>query len=490
MKNKFPFKVFISLALLAVVFSGCSMPADYSLDDQGEGLRLFINCNPFTERSFSPDFDPAPSFPKYNITLTREGSNSADYSYILFGADRENPILNNVIYGKYTIVVYGYLSAGDNDYNYSAMGTIVHTYNNTSSGKNAKIVLSPVSDAGTGTLIYKIADAAGITSYPILMKYSDYNYLSFDYNAYEIDPESVDSYFLIADGVKFRELSLPAGYYALVFRNDVSHVVKIYKNFETVVELEIETTDKAVDPVPGVAEGEIAYGTEITLSCATPGAEIYYTVNGSGPAGLYTGPIAVTTSPLTIEAYAVKEGINPSDTMTQTYTIKIGTPAASLPAGALAKDTLVSLSCDVPGASIYYTKNGDTPTASSIEYTSAIAIDDDMTIKAIAVYSGMADSEIMVVSYTLIAYTVTFDENYPEGSTEYDAIEVPDGSALYSNMPDPPEREGWIFNGWNKAAGGDGEVFDENTVVTESITVYAQWEVEEDPGGGDPEPEE
>ena len=487
MKHIFQFKVIISLAVLAIFFSGCSMPADY-LDDQEEGLRLFINCSSFTERSFSPNFESYSLFPKYYITLTREGNSLSDYVYTLTGADRDNPKLPNVTYGKYTIVVRAYQSAGDSILNYSAMGTIVHTYNNTPSGLTARIILSPLPDEGMGTLKYKINDSAGITSYPILMKYSDYNYLSFDYNAYELDLESEDPYFLIADGGAYRK-SLPAGYYALVFRNDVFHIVKIYKNFETIVELEIETTDKTADPVASIAGGEISYGTEINLSCTTPGAQIYYTTNGADPTvsgTLYTEPITITTSPLPIKAYAVKEGINCSDTITQTYTIKIDTPIASLPVGALpdalAKGTLVTLSCDVPGVSIYYTTNGDTPTASSTLYTSPIPINADMTLKAIGIKSGMTSSELMTVSYTLIVYTVTFDANYPEGNPTYSTKTASDGSSLGSNMPLPPERDGWIFSGWNKAAGGGGTIFDETTLLTGDITVYAQWEEDGEPG--------
>ena len=186
--------------------------------------------------------------------------------------------------------------------------------------------------------------------------------------------------------------------------------------------------------------------------------------------------------------------------MTQTFTIKIGTPEASLPAGAipnaLAKGSLVTLSCDVPGASIYYTIDDSTPNGSSSTstlYASPIPVNADMTLKAIAVYSGMVDSEIMAVSYTLVVYTVTFDENYPGGSPSYAAKTASDGSPLGSNMPAPPEREGWQFIGWDHEPEpvGGGTVFDENSLVNANIKVYAQWEEEEeDPGGGDPEPEE
>ena len=53
---------------------------------------------------------------------------------------------------------------------------------------------------------------------------------------------------------------------------------------------------------------------------------------------------------------------------------------------------------------------------------------------------------------------------------------LPVGSAIGSNMPDDPVREGFLFLGWNTAADGSGLVFDANTIVAENITVWAQWE--------------
>ena len=53
--------------------------------------------------------------------------------------------------------------------------------------------------------------------------------------------------------------------------------------------------------------GTVSVGQKVTLACATAGASIYYTTNGSAPttsSTLYTGPIAVTESE-TINAIAV-----------------------------------------------------------------------------------------------------------------------------------------------------------------------------------------
>jgi len=57
-------------------------------------------------------------------------------------------------------------------------------------------------------------------------------------------------------------------------------------------------------------------GTEITITCATPDARIYYTINGNPPyeySALYTQPLVLNHSgPKNIQARAYKEGMNPS----------------------------------------------------------------------------------------------------------------------------------------------------------------------------------
>lgn len=61
----------------------------------------------------------------------------------------------------------------------------------------------------------------------------------------------------------------------------------------------------------------------------------------------------------------------------------------------------VTLSCSTTGADIYYTTNGDTPSATSgTKYSSAISLTATTTIKAIAVKAGMADSEVLTETYT------------------------------------------------------------------------------------------
>src|SRR5574344_1730309 len=94
------------------------------------------------------------------------------------------------------------------------------------------------------------------------------------------------------------------------------------------------TDDPVMPPVSGkqtvatpafsVASGAVDSGTEVTISCATDGAKIYYTTDGSDPTAEsteYTDAISVTP-PMTLKAIAVKDGMNNSAVASASYTIK------------------------------------------------------------------------------------------------------------------------------------------------------------------------
>ena len=80
----------------------------------------------------------------------------------------------------------------------------------------------------------------------------------------------------------------------------------------------------------------------------------------------------------------------------------VATPAFSVESGEINSGTEVTITCGTEGANIYYTTDGTEPTAESTEYTAAISITEAVTLKAIAVKSGMNDSAVASASYTII----------------------------------------------------------------------------------------
>ena len=79
----------------------------------------------------------------------------------------------------------------------------------------------------------------------------------------------------------------------------------------------------------------------------------------------------------------------------------VQTPTFSVTAGEVEKGTKVTISCATEGAKIYYTTDGSTPSASSTEYTTEITIEETITLKAIAVKEGMANSSVAEATYTV-----------------------------------------------------------------------------------------
>ena len=169
--------------------------------------------------------------------------------------------------------------------------------------------------------------------------------------------------------------------------------------------METAVMETVATPAFSVESGAVNSGTEVTITCSTEGAKIYYTTDGSEPTASsteYTAAISVTAA-VTLKAIAVKSGMNNSAVASASYTIKgtVATPEFSLASGAVNSGTTVTITCSTDGAKIYYTTDGSEPTASSTEYTAAISVTAAVTLKAIAVKSGMNDSSVASASYTI-----------------------------------------------------------------------------------------
>ncbi|MBQ6437728.1 MAG: chitobiase/beta-hexosaminidase C-terminal domain-containing protein [Bacteroidales bacterium] len=102
---------------------------------------------------------------------------------------------------------------------------------------------------------------------------------------------------------------------------------------------------KVATPTFSPAAGEVAANTAVTISCATEGATIYYTVDGSTPTTSSTEGTSVTIDAAkTIKAIAVKDSYDDSDVATAAYTI----------AGAYDFETVAELNALVTSTSTSY----------------------------------------------------------------------------------------------------------------------------------------
>jgi len=122
--------------------------------------------------------------------------------------------------------------------------------------------------------------------------------------------------------------------------------------------------------------------------------EVYQNDNFGGTKWTYTSSSSWVGEAVNDQMSSVKVI---SGTQVQTVAAPIFTPAA----GTYTSSVSVTLSCSTLGATIRYTTDGSTPTASSTQYTGAISVTSTKTIKAIAIKSGMTNSAVASAAYTI-----------------------------------------------------------------------------------------
>ena len=83
-------------------------------------------------------------------------------------------------------------------------------------------------------------------------------------------------------------------------------------------------------------------------------------------------------------------------------TTTVATPVFSPAGGVYNSAQTVTITCDTEDASIYYTLDGSTPTASGTLYNSPITVSNTTTVKAIGVKSGMNNSNVATATYEIV----------------------------------------------------------------------------------------
>ncbi len=161
----------------------------------------------------------------------------------------------------------------------------------------------------------------------------------------------------------------------------------------------------AATPVISPPSGAYSTAPTVIITDATQGATIYYTTNGTMPtthSNVYGGPFTINP-PATIEALAVASQYSNSAVAMATYTRPtVATPVFNPPAGTYNSTQFVTVTDATPGATIYYTTDGSTPTTSSAVYSGTITVSANGFIQALAVASGYNDSNTVIASYTII----------------------------------------------------------------------------------------
>ena len=173
---------------------------------------------------------------------------------------------------------------------------------------------------------------------------------------------------------------------------------------------------------------------DVTISCETVGAKIYYTTDGSDPKNSetksqYSEAISVTKSGTTIKAYAEMDDMDDSNIASATYTIIPENPSITQ------EGNTITMSA-ATGCTIYYntgTNYSDTndPTNASTPYTGPIEMTESAYFKAIAYdeYGNPSGIKSLDFKYSnVIPHPKNINSNYYVKVT--DASELEDGDAI------------------------------------------------------------
>lgn len=155
-----------------------------------------------------------------------------------------------------------------------------------------------------------------------------------------------------------------------------------------------------------------ASGHEISNNVAHHGANVNYTANqtlirvSGSPSGLLTGLNVLDGSSADYSMLSTPAGTSTSTVRTYSPptipATQVAAPSFSPGGGTYSSAQSVTITTATSGATIRYTTNGITPTATTgTVYSSPVSISTTTTLKAIAYKSGMADSTVTSATYTI-----------------------------------------------------------------------------------------
>lgn len=155
-----------------------------------------------------------------------------------------------------------------------------------------------------------------------------------------------------------------------------------------------------LNPIPGV----VSNGTSLSIDCATSGAEIFYSIDGSIPTTnsiRYIGPLTLHPNVL-IRVIAVAPGYISSGVSGSYVLPTTATPVFAPAGGGVTIGTSVSITCSTPNSTIFFTTDGSVPNHSSQVYLGPLRIDGDLALSAVAVSEGRLDSVVARAFYPLL----------------------------------------------------------------------------------------
>ena len=201
----------------------------------------------------------------------------------------------------------------------------------------------------------------------------------------------------------------------------------------------------------------------VSITCSTPGASIYYTIDSSDPSptnGMpFTTPISVKASTV-IKAIAIKNGAPSSTIATGYFTIsllRVETPVISPYKGTFNTYPTITITSNTPSATIMYNTDSllaPTPTNGTL-YTGPFLLTKSANIKTMAFKEGMINSMPYNGTYMIVLLAADAPAYTPPAGTYITPQVVtigsatPDASIRYTTdgVTIPTETIGTIYTG-------------------------------------------
>ncbi len=261
----------------------------------------------------------------------------------------------------------------------------------------------------------------------------------------------------------------------------------------------IQVQGRTADPVIFPFNGPFSRAVEVEITCATDGATIHYTLDGSQPTNespVYSDKIMVNGNML-VTAIAYHPDLDESGTVQVLYSFNVKEPVITGEPGNGGQEYTIDISTTTADAEIYYTMDGSDPGITSAKYNAPLKITQSTNIRARAYKENWLPSGISTESFfitregAVASPLITPEFARKEGSQLVSmSVGTDDAQIYYTTNGTDPTQNSTLYEGEfivNKSmqikakAYADGLDPSTLSLATYYILAYAP---EIEPGGG------
>jgi len=165
----------------------------------------------------------------------------------------------------------------------------------------------------------------------------------------------------------------------------------------------LEASDPGFSPDGGVFVDSVM----LTMSCATTGASIHYTLDGTTPEGtspLYKKAFAVGVTNVVVKAIALHKGLAPSKVVTSAvYTVKTSAPVLDPTKSDFTAEALIKVTTATTGAELRCTLDGSDPTAETNIVKSPVSVTQTGSlVRCLATRDGLTASDVTSMASPIV----------------------------------------------------------------------------------------